>query len=455
MYGEDLDWCYRIQQAGWRIHYTPATQIIHYKGESTKKGDLRYVLLFYGAMLRFVEKHVRRPDAGRGERLASQPARRRACGPASSRGRRWPRSGASGGPGGARRWTLCSRGPRSRPPHALWSTPTASVLDASYYGLVLPVYAAALALAVRLAGDAEREPLACRRDGDGSGPCSSSPRRRSSCRRSRSAGPTSSSATPPPPCCSPACGCCAAREGGTRRVLVVGSAAEAARLKRLVDVPGRSPSTSSATSPSAPRRASRTRRRTPGCRARSATSHASTAPTRSSSRRTASPTRPSSTGCVRCATCRSTSRSWPPAATASSARRPSRTSRRRCWTPSAPWRRCAAAAGRSRCPSRSCCSCCCPSCASRRGSRRASRAPPASRHRCRPSSQGATALVGYDPGQPHPPDAWGLAPGVVSILDTLAAPPATIAEAHRAYWFYARYQSAGLDLQVLRKAIAR
>ncbi len=60
MYGEDLDWCYRIQQAGWTIHYTPDTQIIHYKGESTKKGELRYVLLFYGAMLRFAQKHFRK-----------------------------------------------------------------------------------------------------------------------------------------------------------------------------------------------------------------------------------------------------------------------------------------------------------------------------------------------------------------------------------------------------------
>ena len=59
MYGEDLDWCYRIQQAGWRIRYTPATRIVHYKGESTKKGELRYVRLFYGAMLHFIEKHFR------------------------------------------------------------------------------------------------------------------------------------------------------------------------------------------------------------------------------------------------------------------------------------------------------------------------------------------------------------------------------------------------------------
>lgn len=65
MYGEDLDWCYRIQQHGWKIYYTPETKIIHYKGESTKKGELRYVRLFYGAMLRFVEKHFSgNPETG-------------------------------------------------------------------------------------------------------------------------------------------------------------------------------------------------------------------------------------------------------------------------------------------------------------------------------------------------------------------------------------------------------
>ncbi len=68
MYGEDLDLCYRIQKAGWKIFYYPETQIIHYKGESTKKGELRHVRLFYGAMLLFIEKHLE-PDRSRSLRL--------------------------------------------------------------------------------------------------------------------------------------------------------------------------------------------------------------------------------------------------------------------------------------------------------------------------------------------------------------------------------------------------
>lgn len=67
MYGEDLDLCYRIQKAGWKIYYVPDTQIIHYKGESTKKGELRYVRHFYGAMLLFIEKHL---DPGRSRMLS-------------------------------------------------------------------------------------------------------------------------------------------------------------------------------------------------------------------------------------------------------------------------------------------------------------------------------------------------------------------------------------------------
>ena len=47
MYGEDIDLSYRISQAGYHNYYFPESTIIHYKGESTKKGSLNYVKIFY------------------------------------------------------------------------------------------------------------------------------------------------------------------------------------------------------------------------------------------------------------------------------------------------------------------------------------------------------------------------------------------------------------------------
>lgn len=57
MYGEDIDLSYRIILAGYKNYYYPKTRIIHYKGESTKKTSVNYVLIFYKAMEIFVKKH--------------------------------------------------------------------------------------------------------------------------------------------------------------------------------------------------------------------------------------------------------------------------------------------------------------------------------------------------------------------------------------------------------------
>ncbi|MGE0079069.1 MAG: glycosyltransferase [Bacteroidales bacterium] len=59
MYGEDIDLSYRITLAGYQNFYYPDCQIIHYKGESTKKGSLNYVVVFYKAMILFAEKHFK------------------------------------------------------------------------------------------------------------------------------------------------------------------------------------------------------------------------------------------------------------------------------------------------------------------------------------------------------------------------------------------------------------
>jgi len=58
MYGEDLDLCYRIQQAGFKVYYVHDTQIIHYKGESTRRSNLDETKIFYDAMHLFVKKHL-------------------------------------------------------------------------------------------------------------------------------------------------------------------------------------------------------------------------------------------------------------------------------------------------------------------------------------------------------------------------------------------------------------
>lgn len=57
MYGEDIDLSYRITKGGYKNYYYPETTIIHYKGESTKKGSLNYVVVFYNAMIIFAKKH--------------------------------------------------------------------------------------------------------------------------------------------------------------------------------------------------------------------------------------------------------------------------------------------------------------------------------------------------------------------------------------------------------------
>lgn len=62
MYGEDIDLSYRIVLGGYKNYYVPE-QILHYKGESTRRGDKKFLKAFYGAMLIFHKKYY--PQSGK------------------------------------------------------------------------------------------------------------------------------------------------------------------------------------------------------------------------------------------------------------------------------------------------------------------------------------------------------------------------------------------------------
>ncbi len=57
MYGEDIDLCFRIRQKGYQIWYHPQIQIIHLKGKSSAKRQIRSRIYFYDAMIIFTRKY--------------------------------------------------------------------------------------------------------------------------------------------------------------------------------------------------------------------------------------------------------------------------------------------------------------------------------------------------------------------------------------------------------------
>lgn len=62
MYGEDLDWAYRIKQAGWIVMYNPRVTVTHVKRAASRQSR-RAQREFYRAMLIFYRKHYRATTA--------------------------------------------------------------------------------------------------------------------------------------------------------------------------------------------------------------------------------------------------------------------------------------------------------------------------------------------------------------------------------------------------------
>jgi GT2 family glycosyltransferase len=60
MYAEDMDWCWRAQQAGWKVYYVPDAVIVHRIGRSTDQRAIPMVIQFHRSAVRFYRKHYAR-----------------------------------------------------------------------------------------------------------------------------------------------------------------------------------------------------------------------------------------------------------------------------------------------------------------------------------------------------------------------------------------------------------
>lgn len=61
LYEEDVDLCARLRQAGWRILYTPAAEVVHHGGRSMRAAPAAARLAYDRSHLRYYAKHASAP----------------------------------------------------------------------------------------------------------------------------------------------------------------------------------------------------------------------------------------------------------------------------------------------------------------------------------------------------------------------------------------------------------
>lgn len=64
MYSEELDWCRRIKNDGWRIVYLPRARVVHHVGKSSEQAVTERHINFQRAKLRYFRKYHGRTAAG-------------------------------------------------------------------------------------------------------------------------------------------------------------------------------------------------------------------------------------------------------------------------------------------------------------------------------------------------------------------------------------------------------
>jgi GT2 family glycosyltransferase len=98
MYAEELDWCRRAWQAGWKLYCVPQAEIVHYEGQATRQFQAQMLVELWRSRLRLFARHYRPPKlvvlralvwaGATWGRLRSQGARRAAYGQIATLARR-------------------------------------------------------------------------------------------------------------------------------------------------------------------------------------------------------------------------------------------------------------------------------------------------------------------------------------------------------------------------------
>jgi N-acetylglucosaminyl-diphospho-decaprenol L-rhamnosyltransferase len=57
MYCEEIDWCWRMRQAGWQAYCVPAAQVVHHAGRSTVQVRVASFAALWRSRLRLYDKH--------------------------------------------------------------------------------------------------------------------------------------------------------------------------------------------------------------------------------------------------------------------------------------------------------------------------------------------------------------------------------------------------------------
>lgn len=88
LYFEDVDFCRRVRQAGYRVVYVPQARLIHLESVLTEKGSFSYLRHMHTGRWRFLLKHYA-PAFLLAETAVAEAAWLEQCGPAQQRAAAW------------------------------------------------------------------------------------------------------------------------------------------------------------------------------------------------------------------------------------------------------------------------------------------------------------------------------------------------------------------------------